>query len=209
MKNQTKKQKKHKEKYTVSDAELLEVIEIISKKLSYKFKFGYHDTEDMRQQISIFAIEGLEKYDHTRPLENFLWIHVRNRLYNFKRDNYQRPDVPCKTCPLYDKVCANENLNCTKYLNKKDCDLYSSWYNRNNIKKNLMYFNTIEETKNIIVSKSKHDHELKDIIDILEEELAGEERHIYLKIKYGSKVYKQDHKKLSLKIKEILNNYVN
>ena len=52
----------------VSETELLRVIDVISKKLAYKFKFGYHEIEDMKQQISIFAIEGLKNYDHKRPI---------------------------------------------------------------------------------------------------------------------------------------------
>ena len=40
----------------------------------------------MKQQAAIFALEGLEKYDNKRPLENFLWTHVRNRLFNYKRE---------------------------------------------------------------------------------------------------------------------------
>ena len=59
--------KKNKKPKTVDENELLETIEVISKKLAYKFKFGYHELEDMKQQISIFAIEGLKNYDHKRP----------------------------------------------------------------------------------------------------------------------------------------------
>ena len=100
----SKKKTKKTKKPSIDENELLNVIDIITKKLAYKFKFGYHDIEDMKQQISIFAIEGLKNYDHKRPLENFLWTHVRNRLFNYKRDNYQRPDKPCYSCPLLDKA---------------------------------------------------------------------------------------------------------
>ena len=85
----------------VNESEFLEVWEKISKKLGYKFKFGYHSHEDMKQQAAIFALEGLKNYDNKRPLENFLWTHVRNRLFNYKRDNYQRPNKPCLTCPFF------------------------------------------------------------------------------------------------------------
>ena len=71
--------KKKKQNREISEQELLDTIDIISTKLSYKFKFGYHELEDMKQQISIFALEGLQNYDYQRPLENFLWTHVRNR----------------------------------------------------------------------------------------------------------------------------------
>lgn len=202
--------KKHKTKKTksnqVSEERLLEAIDLITRKLSYKFKFGYHELEDMRQQISIFAIEGLEKYDHTRPLENFLWTHVRNRLYNFKRDNYQRPDKPCITCPLFDQHCANPAMDCTKYTNKQECSVYRSWYKRNNTKKNLMYLNTIEDLKEHLPNQANNRENAanKEIMSLLEEKLQGEHRTVYLKLKYGNKVYKNETNKLLKRIQEIL-----
>lgn len=199
------KQKTKKNKHVTEEA-LLEAISIISRKLAYTFRFGYHQIEDMQQQISIFAIEGLEKYDHTRPLENFLWTHVRNRLFNFKRDNYQRPDKPCNTCPFFIKNCANSDMDCSSYTDKLSCDLYSSWYARNNVKKNLMYFNTIEDLKEYIPSSSgKHQSaEMKELIDILDEFLIDEYREIYIKVKHGNKIYKHELNKLAVKIREII-----
>ena len=90
-----------------SEQEVLDVIDGIANRLCYKFKFGYHSPEDMKQQARLFAWEGLEKYDGKRPLENFLWTHVRNRLYNFKRNNYSRLEKPCDTCEFYiSKKCT-------------------------------------------------------------------------------------------------------
>ena len=86
---------KKKNNYKIDEAEFLEVLDKITKKLIHKFRFGYHNAEDMKQQASIFALEALDRYDGKRPLEIFLWTHVRNRLFNFKRNNYQRPDSPC------------------------------------------------------------------------------------------------------------------
>jgi hypothetical protein len=189
-------------KPSVSNEDLLLAISNISKKLAYKFKFGYHDIEDMKQQISIFAIEGLKRYDHKRPLENFLWTHVRNRLFNYKRDNYQRPDKPCLTCPLYDKV----STNCKKYGNKLDCSLYDAWYNRNDNKKKLMHLTSIDELKDYgnIFLANENNIGNKEIFKILDESLTGEHRITYLKILGGDKVNKIDNDKLVVKIKEIL-----
>lgn len=200
-----KKKKKKSHNLPVDEAEFIRIIDVISKKLAYKFKFGYHDIEDMKQQISIFALEGLENYDKNRPLENFLWTHVRNRLFNYKRDNYQRPDKPCYSCPLY------KHSTCTKYSNKNDCELYANWSSRNDAKKNLMYLTNITEIKdyaNIFSNNTLLDNEaeIKEILDIVENELVGEYRIIYLKLKDGNKISKSDGLKLSLKIQEILDN---
>lgn len=205
--------KKKNQKLTVDEDEFLKIVDIISKKLAYKFKFGYHDIEDMKQQISIFALEGLKNYDHKRPLENFLWTHVRNRLFNYKRDNYQRPDKPCLTCPLYDPHCKKSSSTCEEYANKSDCSLYSSWLARNSTKKNLMHLTTIEEIKDYSNTFSSDESLLtnsiatNEILTHIETHLNGEDRIIYLKIKNGTKVSKNDLNKLSLKIKEIMSKY--
>lgn len=198
----SKKKTKKTKKPSIDENELLNVIDIITKKLAYKFKFGYHDIEDMKQQISIFAIEGLKNYDHKRPLENFLWTHVRNRLFNYKRDNYQRPDKPCYSCPLFDKA----STLCTKYSNKNDCDLYAKWLNRNQNKKNLMHLTTVDEIKdysNIFLDSSERlDH--SETLQTIENNLTGEYRSIYLKLKNGTKITKSDKDKLLAKIRDIL-----
>lgn len=206
-----KKAKSKKPK--VSEEELLQVLDKITKKLIHKFRFGYHSAEDMKQQASIFALEALDRYDGKRPLENFLWTHVRNRLFNYKRDNYQRPDKPCLTCPLYDKGCKQTSSGCLEYSNKNDCELYSSWLNRNSTKKNLMYLHTIDEVKNYGSAFVSDDNLFMDqistseIIKLIDQHLVGEERTIYLKLKAGSKIPKADMTKLSIKLKEIIKNH--
>lgn len=192
--------------YGIDESEFLNIVNIITKKLAYKFKFGYHDIEDMRQQITIFAIEGLKNYDHNRPLENFLWTHVRNRLFNYKRDNYQRPNKPCLTCPLYDPYLKQSSSGCTKFNNKNDCDLYIKWSSRNNSKKNLMHLTTIEEIKDYSgvfqsVINSTDSVDSNEILEKIESQLNGELREIYLKIKNGSKVTKSESDKLFSHIK--------
>jgi DNA-directed RNA polymerase specialized sigma24 family protein len=210
-KKPTKIQKKTKTKpqTNISDEDFLKVIDNISRKLAYKFKFGYHEHEDMKQQITVFALEGLKNYDGIRPLENFLWTHVRNRLFNYKRDNYQRPNKPCLTCPLYDAHCQVSKSQCSKFINKNDCDLYDSWSKRNNTKKNLMYLMGVEDFSLINQTHNNNFNDNvanKEILDILDQKLHGEERELYLKYRGGSKLNKADMTKLLSKIKTILGN---
>jgi hypothetical protein len=208
-----KKKKTSKKTKSVDENEFLNIVDIIAKKLAYKFKFGYHDFEDMKQQISIFALEGLKNYDHKRPLENFLWTHVRNRLFNYKRDNYQRPDKPCLSCPLYDAHCKKSISGCTQYSNKNDCELYSSWSARNSTKKNLMHLTTIDEIKDYSNVFSSTDSELfnkvssNEIFNLVEDHLTGEDRTTYLKVKGGAKVSKADMDKLGIKLKQIIKDH--
>lgn len=203
--------KKISKKKIVSDDEFVEVWEKISKKLGYKFKFGYHSYDDMRQQAAIFALEGLKNYDHTRPLENFLWTHVRNRLFNYKRDNYQRPDKPCHTCPFHDPKLLNSSSECTEFCNKNDCNLYSAWLKRNDTKKNIMKPANIE-------SVSENSNELnysnllldignKEILDLINNNISIKNRPIFLKLTGGSKVSKNDIQKLTVEIHKILKDH--
>ena len=123
----------------MTEEQVLQTINNIANRLAAKFKFGYHELEDMKQQARLFAWEGLKNYDGVRPLENFLWTHVRNRLYNFKRNNFGRPDKPCDVCPFFDINFINsKGYGCKAYDNHEECDLYMGWVSRNAAKRNIM-----------------------------------------------------------------------
>lgn len=190
----------------VTEEEFLKVLDNISKRLVYKFRFGYHDIDDMKQQAAIFALEGLEKYDHSRPLENFLWTHVRNRLFNYKRNNYQRPDKPCLTCPLYDPKCKKSSSECEKYENKNDCELYASWIKRNTSKKNIMKPSYIDYD---IVNKFNFDSltENSELINFLDTNIHADFRETYLRLKHGERITKQKLVKLQKHIEELMKKF--
>jgi hypothetical protein len=202
------KKKKNLFHQTVTENEFVEVWEKISKKLGYKFKFGYHSHEDMKQQAAIFALEGLKNYDNKRPLENFLWTHVRNRLFNYKRDNYQRPDKPCLNCPFYK---PESDSGCSEFSNKNDCSLFLSWSQRNDAKKNIMkpigieniQENNQEAIPNDILQKISN----KEIIKIIDKNISIKNRPIFLRLLGGSKVSKLEINKLIKEIKKILKNH--
>jgi len=157
-----------KEKKLPDDAN--DIIERVSSRLGQKFRFGYHTIDDMKQQAALFAWEGInDSWDDSRPLENFLWIHVRNRLYNFKRNNYGRPEKPCDSCPLY------VNYECTGFDNMMDCKLYKGWSDRNTAKRNLMSsYSTVYEKEQ--ESSALDDLFTRDIINLIDQEL-----HVYFR----------------------------
>lgn len=194
--------------YGVSEEEFLIVLDNISRRLANKFKFGYHDFDDMKQQAAIFALEGLEKYDHSRPLENFLWTHVRNRLFNYKRNNYQRPDKPCLTCPLFDKGYKCSSNQCSKYTDKTECELYAAWASRNDSKKNIMQPSYISDHENLHNTLAKdelfNNIQNNEIIKFLDQHIQSEYRETYLKLKHGLKIPRQQLNKLKNHINEIL-----
>ena len=189
----------------VSTEEFLLVLENISKRLAHKFRFAYHSVDDMKQQAAIFALEGLKNYDKKRPLENFLWTHVRNRLFNYKRNNYQRPDKPCHSCPFFDKGCKVSINQCEKFTNKNDCELYAAWAKRNEAKKNIIQPGYIESNTSFSPSTTIEPLlENKELIKFLDSNIQTEYREIYLKLKHGIKVNKGDLKKLQNHITKLM-----
>lgn len=202
-----KKTTKHKLPNSVSEEEFLKVLDNISKRLGHKFKFGYHEFDDMKQQAAIFALEGLEKYDNTRPLENFLWTHVRNRLFNYKRNNYQRPDKPCFTCPFYDKAYKCSNNQCSEFKDKMECQLFAAWSNRNDAKKNIMQPTYIEHDIQNSSSSLVESIQNQEIIKFLDENVSVEHRENYLKLKHGDKILKQQLTKLQNHIQSLMKDF--
>jgi len=193
----------------VTEDQFLNALDNISKRLGHKFKFGYHSFDDMKQQAAIFALEGLKNYDNKRPLENFLWTHVRNRLFNYKRDNYQRPDKPCLSCPLYDAHCKSSANQCLEYTDKSECELYSGWEKRNSRKKNIMKPIGMDELTEKSI-KAVTDSDIPDsifnqqIIELLDKHIPVAYRESYLRLKYGEKIYKAEMSKLYEVIQSIL-----
>lgn len=76
----------------MTEEQVVSVIYKIASRLASKFTFPNYEEEDIAQEAFIIGMEAMNRYDEVRPLENFLSIHIKNRLMNFKRDNYYRPD---------------------------------------------------------------------------------------------------------------------
>lgn len=72
--------------------EVHQVIMLVCEKVAPKYKFGYYTDEDMVAEAYIIACSALDKYNGEHPLENFLSVHVRNRILSFRRDKYVRPN---------------------------------------------------------------------------------------------------------------------
>lgn len=190
----------------IDEQVFLETIDKITKKLIYQFKFGYHEAEDMKQQATIFAIEGMKNYDKSRPLENFLWTHVRNRLFNYKRDNYQRPNKPCLTCPFFDKDCLKSHNQCTKYTDTSECELLAGWEKKNTTKKNLLKPVDIDLIKDKAKTAPFNADTLKDkeILQYIDQKLPIKLRPTYLNFLAGQKISKKDYVNLIETVQKLI-----
>ena len=190
----------------MTEKEVVDIINRVANRLAPKFKFGYHDVDDIKQDIALSAWTGLELYDNERPLENFLYVRARNLLKNFKRDHYERPS-PCLHCKhdAYDP-----NSGCTKYDDSMSCTLYRSWFTRNSSKKNLMspieLTHVHDEHENNMKTNHTVEHDIigTELSDIINQHLPIAMRADYLRMTSGIHVPKFRKTKIQETIREIL-----
>jgi hypothetical protein len=168
----------------MSEQEFLQILDNIANRLAAKFKFGYHEIEDLKQQAKVFALEGVSRYNpETGPLENFLWTHVRNRLFNFKRDNYFRPNSPCDACDC--ETCDPE-----------ECSTYKNWVSSTTTRCNLMrpipiYNVDMDDEQNMYYHKDVlRDIDRKVVFKLLDKHIPLDLRRDYLRWKHGLAVSK-------------------
>lgn len=136
--------------------EQIETIQRVVNRVYKKYVFGYFSDEDIKQQATLIAIEAIEKYwDKERPLENFLAVHIPNRLKNFKRDNYFRLDI------------SEEN---------------SKRYNSNNTKKKLMETSELFEIDLLAEESPAEKLSNKEALDNLKKKMPQEILSDYLRL---------------------------
>ena len=175
-----------------TEEQLVETLYRIANSLASTYTFGYFDREDIVQEGVISALEALKdgKYDQSRPLENFAYTHMRNRLYNNKRNKYFRRESPCQSCPHFDpdnKISPNQN-QCAAFTDKNDCDKWDGWLQRNTTKQNLMNpLNIVEiddekEKRMRISDNIINDIYMEDLRRIIDAKLPVEIRSDYLKM---------------------------
>lgn len=160
-----------------TEQEVVDIIYKVVNTLANKFKFGYLSAEDIRQEGARFAIEALNgtAYDPARPLENFLYVHVRNRLINYKRDHYSRSEPPCQS----DDDASRKRLD--------------DWAKRNAAKQSLMrpldvslVNEDVCEADGMVVE----DAALSEIHDLIDKDLPAELRSDYLRMLSGFSIPK-------------------
>ena len=167
--------------------------------LSQTFSFGYFDSDDIRQEAYIFGLEALSRYDPSRPLENFLYSHIKNRLINFKRDKYHRTDPPCK-------ICAEHG----KHPDGSVCTKYTAWKKRNSSKQNLMRPLDIQNLSDENEKSVRQSHNIIDEAtltearNLIDEHLSVELRSVYLRIRAGESVPKAKRVKLENALRDLI-----
>lgn len=72
----------------MTEEQVIDQIQVVVDRIAPKYTFYGYTVDDIKQEAFIICIEALNRYDPTRPLENFLSVNLSNRLKTFVRDNY-------------------------------------------------------------------------------------------------------------------------
>ena len=92
--------------------EVVKQISTIVDRIAPKYSFNGYSVDDIKQEAFIICMDALDRYDPSRPLENFLSVHLSNRLKNFVRDNYfTKNDDDSKKKLLTAKSIINEDIS--------------------------------------------------------------------------------------------------
>lgn len=92
----------------MTEQEVIDQINIVVNRIAPKYTFYGYQRSDLKQEAFIICMEALPRYDETRPLENFLAVHLSNRLKNFVRDNHFQADEDEKAKIVMPGQLANE-----------------------------------------------------------------------------------------------------
>lgn len=188
----------------MTEQEVWDIIEKVIKIVYRKFVFGYFQPEDIKQEARIIAIKALEEYNGQHPLANFLAVSIKNRLKNFKRDNFQRNEAPCQKC-------AAAINNTTLHKHQKYCSKHLRWVKRNNTKQNLMYtldiqsINCEREPNAMIQDDVLNKVNTKEIMEKIDKALPVKYRKHYLQMMDGYQIPKKRRKEVYVAIRNIVN----
>jgi DNA-directed RNA polymerase specialized sigma24 family protein len=192
-----------------SEAEFLAALKKINRRLAPTFVFGCYDVADIEQQAAVFALEALPKYDPggfdedgnpRRRLDNFLFIHVRNRLINFYRDKCHRNDPPCARCHG-GEPCADAD--------GKACPKYEAWQKRNRAKADIMRpvgLSLVGEEQEPR-RRPEDSPELSEAKLLIDRRLPTELRPDYLRMLAGERLSPPRRRHVEEAVREILKEY--
>jgi DNA-directed RNA polymerase specialized sigma24 family protein len=193
----------------MSEAQVVEAIYRVVDLLAKKFRFGYFDVEDMKQEGVVFALRVLEKdkYDPSRPLENFLYRHLRNRFINYKRDKFIRNETPCKKCPFFDPKFKKSTNACSVFEDKLECQKLKEWRLRNAAKQSLMQPTGEADSPEPAAPCRSRNSEFDELKLYINENLPMDVRTDYLRMIEGLSLPKSRRDKVRDAILEVYKDY--
>lgn len=178
-----------------TEAQVLEAIEACVRILTPQFAFPGYPKEDLGQEAYIWALEALPRFDPTRPLDNFLYAHLKRRLINFRRDRYRRADPPCLAC--------HEGH---QHEPTRLCKIHERWVKRNNAKAALNKNATPPQAALETPSNDStfNDVAIRDAVALIDKHLDEELRGSWLRMRAGCAVPRVRRMRVEEAIRRIL-----
>lgn len=174
----------------VTEEEFLAAVENAVRILAPKFTFGIYDVDDVKQEARMEAWSALAQYDPSRgPIDNLIYVHVRNRLMNLVRNKCRRNDPPCL-------VCHEADGGRTEHAHGGYCPVYVAWRTRNDTKASIQHplrMDAVSDEGEASLrddSDVERDAEMREILGMIDRELPVELRASYLMMRAGKSVPK-------------------
>ena len=104
----------------MTEQQVIDQINIVVNRISARYTFHGYEVEDIKQEAFIICMDAMDRYDQKRPLENFLAVHLSNRLKNFVRDNFYIKGEEDKKRILKPSSLSNEDFVPTESLNNDE-----------------------------------------------------------------------------------------
>tara|TARA_B100000131_G_scaffold248836_1_gene242003 strand:+ start:1676 stop:2173 length:498 start_codon:yes stop_codon:yes gene_type:complete len=154
----------------MTEESVINTIMLVVNRTAAKYTFYGYELDDIKQEAFIICMDALNRYDNKRPLENFLAVHLSNRLKNFVRDNHYMKDEDEKRRIVMPGQLANEEyildtqeenedqLDCEDMISLLDIKLPATYRSD--------YLKIIND---VYVPKKRREEVLNIIYEILEE----------------------------------------
>lgn len=197
----------------MTEEEVVDAINRATSALARTLKFGPYDEDDIKQEGAIEAIQAINdgSYDPrpgpdgkpTRPLVNFLYAHIRNRLLNLRRKKMRRNDPPCRGC--HESIPGQ-----TSHSDGQYCSKYQAWLERNLTKQNILCPLDLSNINDEHESRTKTESDVEfeaakdEMLALVDEHLPVELRAAYLQMKGGKHLPKATRERVEKAVLEIL-----
>ena len=152
-----------------------EIILKVIDRIAPKYTFSYYELDDIKQESFIICLEAVEKYDNSRPFENFISKHLSNRLKTLIRDKYSSSNIESE---------KHEKLNQSK--------------------KNLMDLKSVDGSYKIYEDDIIERMSTSEAIETLMRELPPSMRNNFYRLANGVSIQSSKKQALFEKVKEIL-----
>ena len=181
----------------MTEQQVLSAIDAAVVSVASYLKIPSYETDDIKQEGRLFALEALQRYDPNRgaSLYTFLRTHIRNRLINLKIRKSSRQLLPCLFCDSY---CGGGK--CSEYCNIRECPNYVD-------AASAIDSSIIEHVCGVEEPDYAGNFDMKEIMSLIDKNLPIDMRKDYSMWLNGVKIPKRKEIKLIEVIRNIVTAY--